>query len=663
MAVTEGQLEYTASAEIRRVLSEISRTEDVRLSPDNRCLAIVDYVCDELFLFSIRIQVPDDSAASPRIEILDYSVITSDSFHHPHGVAFLGNDDLVVCNRAADVCLFRIPSPGDHPRERKLKPYKTVRGKGGLLAKVKTPGSVDCYSLGDDRYRVLVCNNHWHFVSSHIIRPGKSAGIDNQGVLIQKALRIPDGISISRDTAWIAVSNHVNGEILVYKNTPELGRKTEAAAVLKGMVCPHGVRFSPDGKVLVADAASPYLHVYDSDNGKWDGEQYPTRSIRVVDDETFYDGRYDSREGGLKGLDIDNTGRVLLTTHRFGVLEFYDLNKLLSRNDTIDSRQMMGLLRQRDRSLERQSSAVLNREWSARSRARQTLRGFRSSLRQHRQSMRTRLRMLDLYLRNRWSSESALDPSGPVLSMTSHCHRLELAFYALESIAMGSRKPSRLILWLADENGCSNSPATLQRLKARGLEIHHAEELGPHTKYYPYIDRETDLAAPLVTADDDTFYPPDFIQLLMNAYEADASAIHCFRAHRISMSGGRLSPYNEWRPCEDTHPSHLNFITGVSGVIYPPGYLQYLKRQGKAFTQSCPYADDIWLSVNALRSGFKVAQVGSRQRLFPTIPGSQKERLYTINVLSGLNQAQLRRTYSEADLLALNDFAALPESI
>ena len=96
-------------------------------------------------------------------------------------------------------------------------------------------------------------------------------------------------------------------------------------------------------------------------------------------------------------------------------------------------------------------------------------------------------------------------------------------------------------------------------------------------------------------------------------------------------------------------------------MIYPPGYLQYLKQQGKALTQSCPYADDIWLSMNALRSGFKVAQVGSRQRLFPTIPGSQKERLYAINVLSGLNQAQLRRTYSEGDLMMLHDCGAVTE--
>jgi hypothetical protein len=559
------------------------------------------------------------------------------------------------------VCLFKIPAPGDHPRERKLKPYTTIRGKGWLLAKVKTPGSVDCYELDDNRYRVLVCNNHWHFISSHIVTPGNAIRIKNQGVLIQNSLKIPDGISISQDTTWIAISNHVDGEILIYENTPDLDRKTEPAAVLKGMVCPHGVRFSPDGKVLVADAASPYLHVYESENGNWRAGQYRARSIRILEDETFYDGQYDSREGGLKGIDIDKTGRVLVSTHRFGVLKFYDLKGLLSSQDAVDSARLIELCRQRDQSLARRKRGVLNREWNFKSRARQTLHGLRAELRQYRRRMRVRLEMFHLYLRNRWSRESALDPSGPVLSMTTQCHRLKLVFYALESIAAGSSKPSRVILWLTDEESCFNPPETLQRLKLRGLEIRHSEELGPHTKYYAYIDSDSDLAAPLVTADDDTLYPRDWMKLLIEAYETDASAIHCFRAHRIRMSDGRFTPYKDWLPCEGRQPSHLNFITGVSGAIYPPGYLKFLKQQGKAFTQSCPYGDDIWLSVNALRGGFKVAQVGDKQRLFPTIPGSQKRRLYDINVVSGLNQAQLRMTYSEADLLALRDFGAVSE--
>ncbi|MDT8387285.1 MAG: hypothetical protein RQ736_07215 [Thiogranum sp.] len=247
--------------------------------------------------------------------------------------------------------------------------------------------------------------------------------------------------------------------------------------------------------------------------------------------------------------------------------------------------------------------------------------------------------------------------------MTSHSHRLDLVFYALESIAQGSRKPSRIILWLTDKEAFNSPPETLQRLKARGLEIRHTEEFGPHTKYYPYIDSESDLTTPLVTADDDTLYPRDWFKTLADAYEADASAIHCFRAHRVGMSDGRLMPYNDWLPCEGKEPSHLNFITGVSGVIYPPAYLRYLKRQGKAFTDYCPYGDDIWLSVNALRGGFMIAQVDDMPREFPMIPGTQKQRLYDTNVLSGLNQVQLRKTYLPADLLALHEFGAASETI
>lgn len=661
--MTNARIDYNASADVRAVLSGIGRTEDVKFSPDNSRLAIVDYVSNEIFLFSVRIQGLNAGISSPGIEILDYSILNSDSLHQPHGLVFLDNHNIIVCNRTGDVCLYEIPAPGDYPRERRIKAKKSIRGTGFLWAKVQTPGSLDCYPLGDNRYRVLVCNNHWHFISSHIVKLGKVARIKNQGTLIQNGLRIPDGISVSPDHAWIAVSNHVDGEVLIYQNTTRLDSKTEPAAVLKGIVCPHGVRFSQDGGVLVADAASQYLHVFESNSGSWNGAHYPAKSIRILDDTTFYDGRYDTREGGLKGIDIDRTGRVLVTTHRFGVLEFHDLNALLSRQDAVDSDAMMELCRQRDRSFELQKRGMLDRQWNFRSRAKETLSGLREDFKQIKPRMRMQLSLYRLYLRNRWSRDPLLDPSGPVLSMTSQPHRLELVFYTLECIGRGTRKPSRIILWLTDKASCLNPPRTLQRLKSRGLEIRCSEELGPHTKYYPYLDRESDLAVPLVTADDDTLYPRNWMQLLIEAYETDASVIHCYRAHRIRMSEGRLMPYNTWVPCEGRQANHLNFLTGVSGVIYPPRYLKFLKQQGKAFIQSCPFGDDIWLNVNALRSGFKVAQIHADPVLFPDIPGSQKRRLYDFNVTSGQNQVQLRRTYSEADLLALHKFAAVSESI
>ena len=648
--MTSARLVYAAPADVADVIAKIGRTEDVALSPDNRRLVILDYFGQRIFVFSIRIET---AAMSPQVTLSDFAIMQSDSLREPHGVAFLGNDHIVVCNRVADVCLYSIPVPGDHPRERLVEPLARIKGRGLFSARVLSPGSVASQAMAANRYRLLVCSNTWNAVTAHSVSLGRSIQIHNQGVLIENRLRIPDGVSISGDGAWIAISNHVDGEVLVYGNTPALDRRTPPAAVLSGLVCPHGVRFTSDGRILVADAGSQYLHAFESKKGSWNGVQEPAQSVRVVDDDTFYSGRYDSREGGIKGIALDNANRVLITTHKRDVLGVYDLTRLLAGADNVDVDERDELRRQRDWSLGRTKRDVLNRRWTFRARVAHGLSGSRKRCQGRIAAARTRLVLYRLSLRNKRSSESLLDPAGPVLSMTTQPHRLELVHYAIESIARGTRKPRELHLWITDERSYSHLPSTLQRLKARGLEIHLTEDLGPHTKYYPYINRETRFAAPLVTADDDVIYPKTWLEELSRGHEANPSAIHCFRAHRISMANGRPTPYNSWAPCEDTRPSHLNLITGVSGVIYPPEYLLHLKQYGPDFTQSCPHSDDIWLTVTALRGGFKIAQLYDTPRFFTTIPRSQTKRLYNLNVILGENQVQLMRTLSKTDLAVL----------
>jgi hypothetical protein len=522
-----------------------------------------------------------------------------------------------------------------------------------VLAKVKSPGSVDSYEVSDSSYRIFVCNNYWHFVTSHIIHIGSSIRVKHQGVLVERALKIPDGIAISADRAWIAISNHVSGEVLIYKNIPTLDRRTTPAAVLRGLVCPHGVRFAPDGeRLFVADAASQYLHVYERATGAWGGVRDPSASIRLLDDDSFYLGRSDSREGGVKGIDIDHSNTVLVTTRRHDVIAFYDLTRLLATRSDPDPREIADFCNQRDRSLQTQRGDVLRRQWTLEARARHILWTPRRWVARLRNTARLKKTIWRLSLRNRWSSETLLDPSGPALSLTTHGHRLQLVFYAIESIGLGSRKPSRITLWLQDPEVFANPPVTLQRLEARGLEIGLSAVFGPHTKYYPYIVREEKLGTPLVTADDDVLYPSDWLAQLIEAYEAKPVAIHCYRARRMSLNNGRFTPYNEWGLCSSKSPSHLNFITGVSGVIYPPDFLQYVRRQGRSFERCCPNSDDIWLTVSALRAGVKVGQVNDVSRLFTPIPGSQTghQRLYQSNVLGGGNQIQLIQTFTEEDL-------------
>ena len=270
---------------------------------------------------------------------------------HPHGLCFLDNYHLVVCNRKSDVSIFKIPSIGNKPEKHNIEPVKTINGKGFLFAKVKSPGSVDSYKIADNRYKIFVCNNYWHMVTSHIIELGDPVKIENEGVLIEEGTKIPDGICLSPDRKWIAVTNHVNGEVLIYKNDSNLNRNQSPIAVLNGSVCPHGVRFSSDGnRLYVADASSPYLFIYKSEDGSWDKISNPSKAIKVLNDETFYLGRYAAREGGIKGIDLDSSNSLFVSTHKDQVLAFYDLKKLSEEDSKVNTEEIYMLCHQRDQS-------------------------------------------------------------------------------------------------------------------------------------------------------------------------------------------------------------------------------------------------------------------------------------------------------------------------
>lgn len=643
-------LPIEAPPEVREVMGWIGRTEDIRFSPNNRRLALNDFLEQRIYVFAVRL---DFLAPRPRITATGCAILSSKDLQYPHGLCFLDDSHLVIANRKGDVSVLQLPGGGSEVLEYDLKPLYTISSKNFLGTTTRSPGSVDCYKLGPHRYRLLVCNNYQHTVTSHRLDMGSSVRARNDGVFLERGLQIPDGISISPDRKWIAVSNHVWGEALIYRNNEDTNSQTGAAVALKGMVCPHGIRFSPDGnRLFVADAATPYLHFFET-AAQWDAEHGPPKSVHMMDDRAFYFGRYDSREGGIKGIDIDATGRILVTTCRHQALAFYEVGELLDKATIADPDDIAELSSERDESLRRQRHHVLPQGRKMHSGAKRALQQKRRNMLLQLRRVRRNAVMRHLRLTNKYSRASIIDPSGPVLSMTTHGDRVETVFAAIESIARGSVRPSRIILWLDAKDTYENPPAALNRLRRRGLDIRFSEDFGPHTKYFPYIEQQSKFESPLVTADDDILYPRDWLLRLMAAHSSNPCVIHAFRVRRIQMNRWGFRPYTEWDLANSTRPSHLGFITGVSGVIYPPQFLYVLKEQGHTFIQCCPKADDIWLTVNALRTGFKIAQVDEVPALFPMIPKSQQDRLFSTNVIKGENHRQLLNTFSGHDIAKL----------
>ncbi|PPD17304.1 MAG: hypothetical protein CTY27_04135 [Methylotenera sp.] len=257
-------------------------------------------------------------------------------------------------------------------------------------------------------------------------------------------------------------------------------------------------------------------------------------------------------------------------------------------------------------------------------------------------------------LKNFLSNESLLGNSSVVVSLTSYGARVNTVFYTIESIGRGSIKPKRITLWIQDQNVINNLPPSLERLKKRGLEVLLSKNYGPHTKYYPYVKNYYDAKLPLVTADDDIFYPKYWLKYLLDAYKNDSTIVSCYRAHVVTLNEKQdmVGDFYSWAMCRSTQPSFLNHATGCSGVIYPPILQKKIAEQGESFMDKCPKADDIWLHVNAIRNGFKIKQIYETDLNFTAIPLTQKTGLKWDNI-GGKNDEQAKLTYTENDLSIL----------
>ena len=209
-----------------------------------------------------------------------------------------------------------------------------------------------------------------------------------------------------------------------------------------------------------------------------------------------------------------------------------------------------------------------------------------------------------LWARNHASTQPVVGRADVNVSLTSYGKRISTVWKTIETIGMGTIRPHRLILWLDDAATVANPPASLQRLQVRGLEIRHCPDYGPHKKYFPYVNEilPEEPTRTLVTADDDVYYPTEWLAELLAAHRP--GEVTAFRA-RVRSDGA----YRSWPMCTTTEPSEKVFATGVSGVAYCPRLLHTLRARGDEFTTVCPRADDYWLHYAAVATGIPIRQV------------------------------------------------------
>ena len=243
-------------------------------------------------------------------------------------------------------------------------------------------------------------------------------------------------------------------------------------------------------------------------------------------------------------------------------------------------------------------------------------------------------------------------PTAPLkISLTSHAPRFGTLALTIKSLLLQAARPEEVLLWIG-HGDLAALPAEVRALTAHGLSIRPCEDHRAHTKYVHAL-REFP-AARIAICDDDTYYRPDWLAVLLAAERP--GEIACRRIHRIALDAAGLPlPYRFWdhdSAARDASP--LNFPTGVGGVLlrrdlFAPELLD-MAMAGAL----CPTQDDIWLYWMARRAGTRFRRAGRREPLVAW-RGSQEVALWRANLREGKNERQmaaLLRRFGPAGIFA-----------
>lgn len=215
-----------------------------------------------------------------------------------------------------------------------------------------------------------------------------------------------------------------------------------------------------------------------------------------------------------------------------------------------------------------------------------------------------------------------------IVSLTSYPGRFATLALTLRALMTQSVRPDRIILWL-DEGDDAQLPPEVTELGA-GLEIASCPDWRSYKKIVPTL--LADPGACIVTADDDVYYPPDWLAQLVTAAKAGAR-IACHRAHRVTrLPTGRPAAYRDWmHNISRPERSGLVFLTGVSGVLYTPGVFHPDVTRHDLFTRLAPQSDDVWLYWMHRLNGVAAQKIGARARILEW-EGSQGRSLRSENL-------------------------------
>ena len=252
--------------------------------------------------------------------------------------------------------------------------------------------------------------------------------------------------------------------------------------------------------------------------------------------------------------------------------------------------------------------------------------------------------------------ETGVDANSAVIvSLTTYNKRIFDVYLTIESLLRQTVKPSRLLLWLSEEEFMrADLPLVLKKQQQRGLEIRFCKDIRSFKKLIPALNEAPDRT--IITVDDDYIYPFDFIERLVNTSRKNLHCVCYYTGSRIGFTPqGDLKPYVQWEHTDQEYnASLLNFATGAGGVLYPPHCFYRDVLNEKRFMLYTPSADDVWFKAMTLLNGTKYVKVPLEcdfSEKFISLNNAQDIALYHRNVGQGQNDLQIKAVFDRYHLV------------
>jgi hypothetical protein len=174
-------------------------------------------------------------------------------------------------------------------------------------------------------------------------------------------------------------------------------------------------------------------------------------------------------------------------------------------------------------------------------------------------------------------------------------------------------------------------------------------ELGSYRKMLPTIKSYPNSA--IVVADDDLYYPRNWLKTLVRNYSNSGGTILGHRGHLIKFNPNlQPLPYDSWeRNLRSPRVGYDVLLTSGAGILFPPKSLPKCSTDFDIIKELAPTSDDIWFWRMIILGGFRSQKIGAKRYLYGWRL-ENKSSLCTENVDNKANDIAIKKVLEKYPL-------------